>query len=291
MKKIYTILFALIIFGISPAFAQEETDTVTEEALMDIESQEKANEEMQAAENAAQKAEEAALRAEEASKAADEARKAADEAKENAEKQREKARKEEKNDRTSKKDRESKKKKKEKSKEIEEPEEAQSRKKKDRFTNNPDADRTVNIEKLEVGDIATTTEAKIMSKGEHMAIVVKIPEAEIKHVQKNWKKLIKNKTKSKVQETGDEVWISSTLLKDIHQEAIGVYGKLIQTEKGVTVYAFFEIFGEFLTEKDADKISTSKQFLRKFAVSEFKAAVWNQLKGEEKKLKGLKHKP
>ncbi len=289
MKKIYTILLTFMIIGISPAFAQEETDTITEEALMDIEFQDKVNKEMQAAETAVQKAEEAALRAEAASKAANEARAAAEEAKENAEKQREKARKEEEKDRNSKKDRASKQKKKEKNKEIEEPEEAQSRKKKDRFTNNPDADRIVNIEKLEVGDIVTTTEAKIMSKGEHMAIVVKIPEAEVKHVQKSWKKLIKNKTKSKVQETGDEIWISSTLLKDIHQEAIGVYGKLIQTEKGVTVYAFFEIFGEFITESDADKISTSKQFLRKFAVSEYKAAVWNQLKGEEKNLKGLKH--
>ena len=164
-------------------------------------------------------------------------------------------------------------------------------KKKDRFVNNQEEDRNIEVIELPVHLVDVTQEKKTMSKGENMAVIVKIPEADIKTVQKGWEKAIKNKTKSKIQKELNETWIASTLLREIYQEPIAVYGKVIATPEGVDVIAFFEIDSVFINQnKDEDKVASASQFMHKFGVGQYRLAVTDQLKNEEKKLKDLKQR-
>ena len=164
-------------------------------------------------------------------------------------------------------------------------------KKRDRFVNNQEEDRKVEIIELAVHPVEVRQEKKIMSKGENMAVIVKIPEADIKIVQKGWEKNIKHKTKSKIQKDLNETWIASTLLTEIYQEPIAVYGKIIATQEGVDVVAFFEIDSAFISnENDKDKVTSASRFMHKFGVEQYKSAVTDQLRNEEKKLKELKQR-
>lgn len=159
----------------------------------------------------------------------------------------------------------------------------------DRFVNNQADDRKIEVMELEVRPVDVKKEQQMMSKGENLAIIVKIPEADIKMVQKGWEKAIKNKTKSKIQKEMNETWIASTLLTEIYQEPMAVYGKVISTDGGVDVIAFFEIDSVFINqENDDDKVTSASQFMRKFGVEQYRLAVNQQLKDEEKKLKGFK---
>ena len=164
-------------------------------------------------------------------------------------------------------------------------------KKKDRFVNNQDEDRKVEVIELPVYPVEIKYEQKMMSKGENMAVIVKIPETDMKAVQKGWEKTIKHKTKSKIQKELNETWIASTLLTEIYQEPIGVYGKIIATQEGVDVVAFFEVDSLFINkENDRDKVASASRFMHRFGVEQYKSAVAEQLKNEEKKLKEFKQK-
>lgn len=158
----------------------------------------------------------------------------------------------------------------------------------DRFVNNPNENRKVDLKELAVKEIVILQQVKTMSKGENTAVVVKIPETLIKEVQKNWEKFIKNKTKSKVQNTLDETWISATTVSSIYQDPINIYSKIIQTPDGVDISAFFEINGAFITAQDNDKMTAAGEYMRTFAIRQYKLAIENQLKTEEKNLKTMK---
>ena len=161
----------------------------------------------------------------------------------------------------------------------------------DRFVNNQEDERQIEIIELPALPVVVKHEKKLMSKGENMAVIVKIPESDIKKVQKGWEKAIKHKTKSKIQKALNETWIASTSLTEIYQQPIGVYGKVLATEEGVDVLAFFEIDSLFISnEADKDKVAAASRFMHRFGVEQYKLAVADQLKAEEKKLKEFKQK-
>ncbi len=160
----------------------------------------------------------------------------------------------------------------------------------DRFVNNPDAERVVEVTKLDVKEVVVLPETKSMSKGEKTALTLKIPEAQVKNVQKNWEKYIRNKTKSKIQKALDETSIQATNIGAIYQEPINVYSKLVQTPEGVNVSAFFEIDSAFITTSDEDKLTAASEYLRKFGIQEYKLATEDQLRNEEKILKTMRQK-
>ncbi len=161
----------------------------------------------------------------------------------------------------------------------------------DRFVNNQPSERNISLIDLKVKEIFTRTEKKVMSKGEQLAIIVSIPEASLKTVQSNWEKIIKNKTKAKVQKEQDEVWISNTSIPEVYQEPIGVYGKFISTTEGIDLAAFFEVDSTFIEpENYGDQITSASEFLRKFGINQYKLAVESQLKEEQKNLKNLQQR-
>ena len=160
----------------------------------------------------------------------------------------------------------------------------------DKFVNNQDADRDVEVMILEVKPISFRTEKDLMSQGEQTAVKMIIPEANLEEVQSGWEKLIKNKTKSKVQKELDEIYIDQTLITEIYQEPINLYGKIIEVAGGVEVTTFVEIDNEFIDESQEDKIKATQQFLRDFGAEQYRKGVEIELKEEQGHLKDLEQR-
>lgn len=160
----------------------------------------------------------------------------------------------------------------------------------DRFVNNQDKDRDVEVIVLEVQPIEFDIQEEWMSKGEKTAIRMHIPDGQLKEVQDGWEKLIKIKTKSKVNKEKDEISIYNTNITAIYQEPINIYGRITKTENGVDLTTFVEINLEFITPEDIDKITATKEFLRKFGKEQYRIGVEYQLETERDKLKDLNQK-
>jgi len=156
----------------------------------------------------------------------------------------------------------------------------------DHFVNNQEDNRVVEVIDLPVEEILIYTKPEMMSRGQHTAIIINIPEGDFKEVEKGWEKLIKNKTKSKVEKEQDEISIDNTLIEPIYYEPINIYGKITQTEEGITLTSFVEIQNRFINDReDKDKITATREFLREFGVEQYKTGVRIQLEKEEDKLK------
>jgi len=133
-----------------------------------------------------------------------------------------------------------------------------------------------------------------MSKGDQPAYVVDIPQADYEKIVKSWSKVIRQNTKSKVEETGQELIITGTSIKDIYNQPINIYSTIIKSDSSVKVLAAYEIDSAFF---DFDKSNESIQyekthshiqtFMRDFAVDEYQNAVETELQQEEKKMKRL----
>lgn len=133
-----------------------------------------------------------------------------------------------------------------------------------------------------------------MSQGEQQAYIVNIPETDFDEVTKDWKKIIRQNTKSKVEEVGQELVIKGTYISEIHNGSINIYSTLMKDDSAVRLVAVFEIDSVFFNfSEDTKDLHTEKtnnhitHFLRHFAVEQYRETVEEELEGEEKKLKDL----
>jgi DNA repair exonuclease SbcCD ATPase subunit len=133
-----------------------------------------------------------------------------------------------------------------------------------------------------------------LSKGNQPVYVVLIPEANLESVSKEWIKIIRQNTKSKVVESGSEINIQGTQIPEIYEKPINLYSAILGQDSAIKLVAAFEIDSVFfeLTENNktiySENIHNSiKGFLRNFAVGQYKVAVQDQLDLEEKKLGSL----
>jgi hypothetical protein len=142
--------------------------------------------------------------------------------------------------------------------------------------------------------IEVTQENVTMSKGNQPAYKVIIPEANLDIVTKEWTKLIRQDTKSKVEVMGSELNITGTLIKEIYQEPFNIYSALVGADSAVKLFAVFEIDSMFFTAGENNNTlhgektdNAIKVFIRNFAVSQYKTAVQDKVDNEEKKLSKL----
>lgn len=133
-----------------------------------------------------------------------------------------------------------------------------------------------------------------MSKGEQPAYIVNVPEADFDLVSKDWAKIIRQNTKSKVEEVGQEIIILSTQISEVHHGPINIYSTLLKADSSIKIVAVFEIDSAFFAYSEETKnLHTEKtnnhitHFMRNFAVDQYKETVEKELDGEEKKLKDL----
>jgi hypothetical protein len=145
-------------------------------------------------------------------------------------------------------------------------------------------------EKIEV----TYTQA-LMSKGPQTCYVVTIPQADLDIVQKNWIKKLQEGIKIKVKAVNQELVLAQVVKSEITPDTMNIYSLIIQREENrVIMNVFFEVGGVFFGPKEdkndlvSDKTDNNiKNYLRTFAVDQYKLAVSNELEGEQKKLETL----
>jgi chromosome segregation ATPase len=142
-------------------------------------------------------------------------------------------------------------------------------------------------EKIEVVQKSVT-----ISKGEQPAYVVLIPQADFEQVSDDWVKAIRQNTKSKVIETDHEFEILDTEIKDIISKPINLYSALIRMDSSVKIIAAFEIDSSFFSFSEESKtVETEKthhniqNFMRDFALEQYKDYVSQELSDAEKVLR------
>ncbi len=128
-----------------------------------------------------------------------------------------------------------------------------------------------------------------MTKGEQPGMETRIPQADLKTVIKNWEKAVRNDTKNKMEDEGDEYYVYQTLVERISSTPINVFAKIWDTKEGVFIMAFFEAdTGKFVSSTTEEtKFESAQVFLYDFAVANYKEAVGEELKQEQKILKDL----
>ena len=143
-------------------------------------------------------------------------------------------------------------------------------------------------------NIEVTNEKATLSAGNQNVYKVIIPEANLETVKKEWTKIIRQNTKSKVVLAGTEINIAGTLIKEIYDKPINIYSALISDNSYVTVFAAYEIDSAFFEYTignktiQTDKINSSiNELMRNFAVGQYKNAVSEKLDLEEKNLEKL----
>jgi hypothetical protein len=130
----------------------------------------------------------------------------------------------------------------------------------------------------------------LMSKGTQPCYVVDIPQADLKIVQQNWIKKLQEGIKIKVKVVNQELILAGVVKNEFSNDTVNIYSLLIQREEArIILNVFVEFNGIFFAPKEdktdlaSDKIDNNiKNYVRSFAVEQYKAAVANDLVGEQK---------
>lgn len=141
-------------------------------------------------------------------------------------------------------------------------------------------------------NIEVTEETVNMSQGEQPGYIVRVPQADYEQVLKEWKKIIRHDTKSKVEENEHELLIEGTHISSIYHKPINVYSAVIHKDSAVKIVAVYEIdsvffsFSEEKADLNAEKTHHHiEKFMREFAINQYKYAVSVELSDAEKLLK------
>ena len=129
------------------------------------------------------------------------------------------------------------------------------------------------------------------SVGDGVAYTVNIPQASLRDVQKEWKQYVKKTSRGKLVETGNEISMPLSKLPALSDSAITVVAKIYLNDIYIKVDAFFKDYSGFISEKSTlEKHNSAKAYLRVFAIDQYKDAVKDEIKVEEKTLNTLNNK-
>lgn len=139
-------------------------------------------------------------------------------------------------------------------------------------------------------DLQVSMKLKTLSVGEVSSFVVFIPQAEYNNVVKDWERYLESGTKEKIINTQGEIIITDKLFEKISPTTINVFSYIKEYDGEIMLVAAFEIEGTFISrDMDEEIYLPAKKYIRDFAVLSYRAAVENELKEEEKKLKKLEN--
>ncbi len=140
-------------------------------------------------------------------------------------------------------------------------------------------------------NIMVITTEKSMSRGKQPGFSVIIPQAKLKDVTSDWKKYVKQKGKSDYKERDDEYILYKTVIPEINSDSVILYttfSALADTAVELTSFicskdsVFFGSAGG-----DEETAKNYNTFVRNFAVNEYRNAVQEELKNEQRKLELL----
>ena len=127
-----------------------------------------------------------------------------------------------------------------------------------------------------------------MSKGLKAGFQVEIPEVTPDQIEKNLENDLRHKTKSKVTKNNNEYSIPGTLLSTISDKPLDVYVVLTKLDSSTRAVYFFEQDSTFISEEvDANKANLSKEYIRTFAINQYKEQTQRRIKSESEKLETL----
>ena len=130
---------------------------------------------------------------------------------------------------------------------------------------------------------------KAMSQGDMNALVVTLPDTEVKVVEKEWEKFMKDhKAKVRGIKKSDEVFSDDAKLESISNNTVDVYSLVIQSGDDTKLSVWFDLGGAYLNSGDyPDKYANAKKLLHDFSGIVSKTYIANMLQVEEKKMKDL----
>jgi hypothetical protein len=141
----------------------------------------------------------------------------------------------------------------------------------------------------------TNIQAK-MSKGMQPCYFVEIPHAKLKTVQQNWIKKLQEGSKIKAKEINQEIVLAKALKPEFSTDTVNIYSILIQKDSAISMDVFIEFDNTYFkpsgdkTDLASEKKDNSiKNFIRSFAVDQYKLAVTGELEGEQEKLETLQN--
>lgn len=144
--------------------------------------------------------------------------------------------------------------------------------------------------------IEVKVEQAMMSKGMQTAYVVEMPMAVLKNVQQNWIKRLQENIKVKVVTLKDELVLEKVVKSEISTDTISIYSLIIENTDRIVMNVFVEIDSVFFSPTEdkanlsAGKTDSSiKNYIRKFAVEQYKLAAGSALAAEQKILEELEN--
>ena len=135
-------------------------------------------------------------------------------------------------------------------------------------------------------EITVDETMKTMSKGSQNGYVTDIPQGKLKEVTSGWKKYVKRESKNNIEEANSEIIMRGTTIPNISTNPIYVYARLLETDQGVMLTAFFSDDDSVFisTAKSEEKSIAIKKFLKDFVIQQYKVAVYHEQDAEKKKL-------
>jgi len=136
-------------------------------------------------------------------------------------------------------------------------------------------------QKLEV----TETNSKF-DKTSRPALMVEIPYADQKTVEKEWKKLMKNYNPDKFK-SRKEMFADNATIDRLSENTVDVYAKADEKKDIVTLFVAVDLGGAFLSSSDGDKIQVMKGIVRDFAINLVKEVYDDKIKEQEKNVSNI----
>ncbi|MFI5218562.1 MAG: hypothetical protein ACHQNT_03655 [Bacteroidia bacterium] len=132
---------------------------------------------------------------------------------------------------------------------------------------------------------------KEMSRGMQTGYEVLIPEITLRDAKSALSKYLRKDSRGKVEEAKGELFINGAVNKNISADLFTVYSKLLETDDGVKLTAFFTendtLF--FTSSLNPDQGIAIKKYLRDFALMQYRDLVKKDLETQERKQKELEH--
>ncbi len=131
--------------------------------------------------------------------------------------------------------------------------------------------------------------AKVMSQGENNALIVKLPDTEVKVVEKEWESFIKGyKAKMRKIKKSSEMFADDAKIEDISSNTVDVYALVSERGADTELSVWFDLGGAYLnSETHPEQYTKAEGVLNDFLGRVSKTYIANLLNIEQKKLKGL----
>lgn len=135
-----------------------------------------------------------------------------------------------------------------------------------------------------------TEQERSMTQGMNNALVINIPNADDKAVEKLWKKHMKSKgSKAKKIKRSEEWFSDNAKIPGVGgSNSVDVYATFEQSSDDVLMTVWFDMDGSYLNSNDhQERFSAGETFLSNFEYEVYKDRIRSEIKSEENNLKKL----